>query len=895
MKINLKKTLCVLAISALILKATNVRAQVIEDRKERTNIGSGVEYVSIDRLTDKGFIDIDVIKLDANNPYSKLIPLFSKEGLSDRQVLTEMIDSSQALAGINGDFFEVTKYPMALGSLVNDGLPILSTPEEAFSRNSFYINKEGQAGVGPLKNNIVVTIGGDSLEVNALNKLSKPYKSLALLDENWGKLSPGKNIGAENVELLIANGKIIDKRLAGNPFEISPGTFVLSQVGQALNKFNVGDSVSIDYGSYKDLSFAIGGGNILVNDGQIPEKLSTGRAPRTAIAMDKDNKIIYLVTVDGRNNSSIGMGEEEFAEFLKSIGAYKALNLDGGGSTTMAIKYSGDSQISIKNTPSDGKQRKIVSGVGIKSTAPIEEASYLTISAEKDMFAGFSYPVQVKVFDKNHNRLPVDQEEITLSSDYGTFSAANINVTKKGFGTITASYKDLTSSTKIHFHSPIKEFRLDVDSLQVDNNKVHIFQTIYGLDDMGYKKKIPADMVSFDLSPELGTMEANKFTARAEGKASGIITASYKDLKRIIPVTVSKDKITIQDFENIDNTSYWQSQEDKSIISGNISLDQEGVEERPALVLNYNFANYQDLQSSGLEFKEKLDLNKASAIGLWIKGDKQGAKVQAVFTDENGLKKSLDLVSSVSFSDWKYVEANLPEDLKGNIFLEKIQLTLKENKVISSTIKFSGLKALIQEELPWKLANQSTKFIDSKVYAITDGNPNLISIASTDNDEIRNHLQNKDLGFIYNQNEKDPLKATNKNFSLEKSEEIEIKTFKNTAILNLISNKNGLRSANPMQYKALMGLLNKENIKNVIITMNIEPENIPGKKERAYFLEKIDQGVKAGKNVFIIVAGPTTKTSLENGYRKINFNPADPASLDIYITENNLSYILKRF
>ncbi len=73
-----------------------------------------------------------------------------------------------------------------------------------------------------------------------------------------------------------------------------------------------------------------------------------GKNPRTAIGFDKNGKRLFVVTVDGRQAGySIGMTLAELSEFLKKEGAYKALNLDGGGSTTMVINGV------IVNSPSD--------------------------------------------------------------------------------------------------------------------------------------------------------------------------------------------------------------------------------------------------------------------------------------------------------------------------------------------------------------------------------------------------------------------------------------------------------------------------------------------------------------------------------------------------------------
>ncbi|ERJ61092.1 phosphodiester glycosidase family protein [Sphingobacterium paucimobilis] len=76
------------------------------------------------------------------------------------------------------------------------------------------------------------------------------------------------------------------------------------------------------------------------------------RHPRTAIAL-KDDKLIFI-TVDGRNSNSQGLNLEELSKILRWYGCEDAMNLDGGGSTTMYIK--GQPNRGIVNYPSDNKQ-----------------------------------------------------------------------------------------------------------------------------------------------------------------------------------------------------------------------------------------------------------------------------------------------------------------------------------------------------------------------------------------------------------------------------------------------------------------------------------------------------------------------------------------------------------
>jgi exopolysaccharide biosynthesis protein len=79
------------------------------------------------------------------------------------------------------------------------------------------------------------------------------------------------------------------------------------------------------------------------------------RHPRTAVAIQ--GKKIFLITVDGRNEKAAGMSLYELASFLKWLKADDAINLDGGGSTTLWIR--GYAEGGIVNHPSDNRKMEL--------------------------------------------------------------------------------------------------------------------------------------------------------------------------------------------------------------------------------------------------------------------------------------------------------------------------------------------------------------------------------------------------------------------------------------------------------------------------------------------------------------------------------------------------------
>lgn len=97
---------------------------------------------------------------------------------------------------------------------------------------------------------------------------------------------------------------------------------------------------------------AIAGRHILVEGGRVARDIGGGsRAPRTAAGLDRTGTVLWLVTVDGRQpNYSEGMDLLELARLLRDLGAEIAIELDGGGSTTMVARNE-DGDLSVLNCP----------------------------------------------------------------------------------------------------------------------------------------------------------------------------------------------------------------------------------------------------------------------------------------------------------------------------------------------------------------------------------------------------------------------------------------------------------------------------------------------------------------------------------------------------------------
>jgi exopolysaccharide biosynthesis protein len=90
------------------------------------------------------------------------------------------------------------------------------------------------------------------------------------------------------------------------------------------------------------------------------------RHPRTVIGLDRDGTQLVLLTVDGRRPGvSLGMTGEELASELLRLGCFTAINLDGGGSTTLVMRDPTSGECKVINQPAANAQRPVADVVGI--------------------------------------------------------------------------------------------------------------------------------------------------------------------------------------------------------------------------------------------------------------------------------------------------------------------------------------------------------------------------------------------------------------------------------------------------------------------------------------------------------------------------------------------------
>ena len=173
------------------------------------------------------------------------------------------------------------------------------------------------------------------------------------------------------------------------------GNVVHAFDGSNVNNFGMG----IRYNSKSDMQIArkSGGwsgqaagwsnvmvcGPVLVENGavetyDISNTHATARHPRSAVGISADGNTLILLAVDGRTSDAAGMSCTELAQVIKELGADDAINLDGGGSTTLWA--AGEPFSGVVNYPSDNGaydhlgQRSAANALIVTASAPTAKA-----------------------------------------------------------------------------------------------------------------------------------------------------------------------------------------------------------------------------------------------------------------------------------------------------------------------------------------------------------------------------------------------------------------------------------------------------------------------------------------------------------------------------------------
>ncbi len=638
---------------------------------------------TIHKMTDVGWMQIHIISADIsdkNVDATVLIPQF----ISQKKPLSELVKSEKnIIAGINGDFFDTTGQS-TLGIVVKNGNYITSSIYD--NRFSNYIKlKDGRSFITKINGSISkLNNGTASIELTFKNKPYLDYNRAIIFDRFWGETSIGNKVNQPVIELVITNDIIQDIRVDMSPTDIPENGYIVSAVGTAkdyiMANFKKGDKISISGQNFlTPIEDAIGGGSQIVKNGEIVKDFSldiSGRHPRSALGFSKDNKFLYLITVDGRHQHYTGMTQTELGYLMLEAGAYNAINLDGGGSSEMIAK-SDDGQFYILNHPSDGNERPIHNGIGIINTAPIGKTATLEINTSQDKaFINMPITINYHAYDNNGHRLPINPNNINISIRGVTGDLTNntFTATSAGTATITISYGNINTQKQIEILDNPVSITAKPRSIAMEKGE-SVTISLIGKDKNGFTAPISFDNIKSISTDNLGSFNENIFTATSEG--SGYITLyTAKDEKNQafvrIPIGIGSEYTTIYDFESDKGKLAVYP----NTVSGVYRMMDFSYNDTQSGTLTYDFTNETATRAVYAKFdKNEIILpHNTTKLSLQVYGDYgQNHQLRAKFIDTSGNRHTIDFARYINWTGWKMVTATIPNGVHP-AYLESIYI-----------------------------------------------------------------------------------------------------------------------------------------------------------------------------------------------------------------------------
>lgn len=553
---GIKRLLAAFVAATLTFTAAGVTtvfaAQTVYENKTQETITRGVTYEKNSRMTTDGIQDIYVLTIDLTESTLELKEVESKTEYGLKETVQKMLTDNGAIAGVNSDFFGMAgSYSAGFGPVVRDGELISAGTSINKDKNQYgtYVkDKNGDSIFTYFKTTVKFSNSAKTIDLASINKVTsmvfpiyfdrQAATSTADLDKRFDNL----------VKFVVQNNTITYISQKGETVNVPENGYLIVMSGDyytnAASVFKVGDPVTLQVSStidFDQIDTAFGGGGLLLLNGQeapATDIVAAGRQPRTAFGVSQDGTKAIMMVVDGRGDS-IGATHSEMAALMKEYGAYEALHLDGGGSSTMVVKTIDDAAPQLQNTPSDGAQRKVIASVGVFQTAPkgeIKEIGISTVNEHTQL--GKTTEFTVYGLDEYKNRIYIAPEDVKFDvvGMEGTWNGFEFLPSGTGAYSVVATYGDNMTAVANATCYPTARLKATYPDVSIKNvgGTTKIYVTAY--DTEGFSRAVTNDVTYTVANPAIGTMNGNTFTAKAKG--STYVKCSWAGQDTYVTVTV---------------------------------------------------------------------------------------------------------------------------------------------------------------------------------------------------------------------------------------------------------------------------------------------------------------------------------------------------------------------
>ncbi|WP_267477169.1 phosphodiester glycosidase family protein [Nocardioides sp. Leaf374] len=287
-------------------------------------------------------------------------------------VLDMAQDRPAAVGAVNGDFYDIGRTGAPLGVGRSQAGGVMNARASGWN-SAFYLGAHGAPHIGTVRLRASV-VDRPGIDVTNLNSHVVAPGGVGIYTPRWGR-SPGYQVvqgQQEDVRLVVVR----DGRVVANRTRLQPGARIDGRLlvgrgdgARSLRALRVGTPVRTTWSLEGAPRMVVTGNKFLVDDGVVQVVDDREMHPRTAVGIDADTGEVLVLVVDGRSQQSRGHTMVELADLMIDLGADEALNLDGGGSSTLVAEQ-GDGGLAVENEPSDDVQRSVANSLLVTYVAP---------------------------------------------------------------------------------------------------------------------------------------------------------------------------------------------------------------------------------------------------------------------------------------------------------------------------------------------------------------------------------------------------------------------------------------------------------------------------------------------------------------------------------------------
>ncbi|MGW8526767.1 phosphodiester glycosidase family protein [Nocardiopsis sp. NPDC055824] len=549
--------------------------------------------------------------------------------VTEREPLSVQADRAGAVAAVNGDFFDINASGAPQGVAVQGGEVIQSPATNDYRGSAAIFTPDGLGSIGEVFFEGTVELPtGETPSLDAINKPALATGGIAAFTPLWGTYCRCRAVegATETLEVVVTDGvvsEIVEEPREGG---IADDSFVL--VGResgaaALSDLAVGDPVGIDYdaraGGEQELHAALNGRQLLVVDGEVQragQGNNTPGAPRTAIGFSEDGSQMFLLSVDGRQPSfAEGVGLDELGEMMVEAGAHTALNLDGGGSTTMVAREPGAEQVRVENRPSDGQERLVPNGLALFAPEGSgrldgfwvetllepgrgDGPAYVAPTRPDRVFPGLRRTLTAAGHDETYAPVQADPHWRSGDNRVGTVDRDGVFTARSaGTATVTARQRSATGDIELTVLGELARLETTSGRVGLADAEASAVVGVTGYDSRGFAAPVePAD-VELDIDESVARVsvtEDGRFEVRAATDSGATVaTVRVAGVETSFAVTVGLEETVVADFEDAADWSYFGERADGGVA---VAEGRDGA----AVGLTYDFTASTGTRTGGV-------------------------------------------------------------------------------------------------------------------------------------------------------------------------------------------------------------------------------------------------------------------------------------------------------